>query len=169
MAEMSEENPCPCGAGGALAACCGRYLSGAEAAPTAEALMRSRYTAFVVQDVAYLLRSWHDSTRPATLDLSDQAEFVWQGLEIFDRQDGGGDGQEGMVEFVARFSAAGEEHSLHERSRFVREDGAWYYVDGDVNPGRRKQEPVRSVRIGRNEPCPCGSGKKYKKCCLAKG
>jgi SEC-C motif-containing protein len=124
---------CPCGRTHAkgqvltLAACCGPYLAG-QAAPDAESLMRSRYSAFVRGDVAYLLATWHPSQRPAELQLEAGAQ--WLGLEIKQHRMTGDDTAE--VEFVARFRVAGKAVRQHERSRFVREDGRWFYVDGDV-------------------------------------
>ncbi|GAA1833052.1 YchJ family protein [Pseudonocardia ailaonensis] len=112
---------CPCG-DGAYGACCGRFHAG-EPAPTAEALMRSRYAAFVLGDVAHLRRSWHPRTRPRRLDLDGGP--AWTGLEILDRVDGGPDDDEGIVEFRAHHTGG----VLHERSRFVRENGAWLYVE----------------------------------------
>jgi SEC-C motif-containing protein len=97
-------------------------------APDAETLMRSRYSAFVRGDVPYLLATWHASTRPASMDL--EAGARWLGLEIRQHRMTGADTAE--VEFVARFRVAGRAVRQHELSRFVREDGRWYYVDGDV-------------------------------------
>ena len=165
MAEKEKNRPCPCGSGLKFAECCGPFLEGSRPAPTAEALMRSRYTAFAVQDVPYILRSWHRSTRPGSLDLSDEAGFDWHGIEVLETEAGGAEDKAGVVEFIANFSGHGQDHRLHERAKFVCEEGQWLYVDGKVNPGR---VPVTSEKIGRNEPCPCGSGKKYKKCCQAK-
>lgn len=144
---------CPCGSGKPLAECCGRYHGG-EAAPTAEALMRSRYSAFVLQDDGYLRDTWHPKTRPSQLDLSAD-DSCWQGLEIVACRKGGLQDEEGVVEFVARYQGG----QLHERSRFVREQGRWFYLDGELLPPRQQPQP------GRNAPCPCGSGKKYKRCC----
>ena len=124
---------CPCGRASAkgqtlsLEACCGPYHAG-QAAPDAERLMRSRYSAFVRGDVAYLLATWHASQRPATLALETAAQ--WLGLEIKQHRVTGIDTAE--VEFVARFRVGGKAVRQHERSRFVREDGRWFYVDGDV-------------------------------------
>ncbi|MDQ0603074.1 SEC-C motif-containing protein [Streptomyces canus] len=116
---------CPCGLPEPYAKCCGRFHSGAAAAPTAEALMRSRYCAFVQQDAAYLLRTWHPRTRPASLDFD--AGMRWTGLEILGTGDGSAFHSVGTVTFRASFRGG----SLHERSRFERVDGAWVYVDGD--------------------------------------
>ena len=128
------DKACPCGrlaARGrarAYAACCGLAHTGEQPAPDAETLMRSRYSAFVLGDVPYLLRSWHSSTRPATLDLD--AGTKWLGLEIKQHRSTSEDRAE--VEFVARFRVTGRAVRQHERSRFVREAGHWFYVDGDV-------------------------------------
>ena len=125
--------PCPCGRTSAkgqtlsLEACCGPYHAG-QAAPDAERLMRSRYSAFVRGDVAYLLATWHASQRPATLALETAAQ--WLGLKIKQHRVTGIDTAE--VEFVARFRVGGKAVRQHERSRFVREEGRWYYVDGDA-------------------------------------
>ncbi|MCW2613554.1 MAG: uncharacterized protein JWN08_548 [Frankiales bacterium] len=112
---------CPCGTGPALDACCGRLHAGAATAATAEQLMRSRYSAFAVGDAAYLLRSWHASTRPRRLVLDPDEH--WLRLEVLARSDGGLFDTEGTVEFRAH-AASGV---VHEVSRFVRDDG-WQYV-----------------------------------------
>ncbi|MFI7018084.1 YchJ family protein [Streptomyces sp. NPDC050164] len=119
---------CPCGLPGAYGDCCGRCHSGTAAAPTAEALMRSRYCAFVKRDVAYLLRTWHPRTRPGTLELDPRMR--WTGLEILETSDGTAFHTTGTVEFRASYRGG----SLHERSRFERVDGAWVYVDGEFPP-----------------------------------
>jgi SEC-C motif-containing protein len=107
--------------------CCGLYLDESIPAPDAEALMRSRYTAFVVQRADYLLATWHASTRPAMLEFASGAK--WLGLEV--RSHKVLDADHAEVEFVARCREAGRATRLHERSRFVRESGRWFYVDGD--------------------------------------
>lgn len=125
--------PCPCGRPVTYADCCGRLHVG-QIAPDAETLMRSRYTAYVLNNEAYLLASWHASTRPASLDLSSPAEAQpapqWLGLEV-KRSIPAGDAA--TVEFVARYRRNGRAVRLHEVSRFVREDGRWFYVDGDID------------------------------------
>jgi SEC-C motif-containing protein len=122
--------PCPCG-GGSYTACCGRWHDGPMrgAAPDAERLMRSRYSAYVLGLERYLLDTWHPSTRPAGLAL-DPAGTKWLGLEIRARQQV--DATQAKVEFVARSRVAGRGQRLHETSRFVLEGGRWYYVDGAV-------------------------------------
>lgn len=121
------EPACPCGSGKPLADCCGLYLDGPATAPDAESLMRSRYTAYVLQREAYLRATWHASTRPPGLDLSPTR---WIGLTV--KRHAPQDGDHAIVEFVARYKINGRAHRLHETSRFVREDGQWFYVDGDV-------------------------------------
>ncbi|GAA4474762.1 YchJ family metal-binding protein [Rhodococcus olei] len=118
---------CPCLSGETYGDCCGRFHSGALQAPTAETLMRSRYSAFAVGDADYLLRTWHPTTRPTTLDLD--ADQTWVGLDILARTAGGPLDSSGTVEFVAHYRYGGQRDSLHEHSRFVREHGRWLYVD----------------------------------------
>lgn len=120
--------PCPCGHEAGYAHCCGPLHAG-EAAPTAEALMRSRYSAYVLRREDYLLASWHPSTRPASLKLAAQEPPpTWLGLEVKRHEQ---NGEEATVEFVARLRyGGGKAQRMHEISRFVREAGRWYYVDG---------------------------------------
>ncbi|MFC3814228.1 YchJ family protein [Lysobacter sp. GCM10012299] len=121
--------PCPCGLGRPYADCCGPLHAGA-AATTAEALMRSRYSAYVRGDSDYLRETWHPDTRPAPLDLGDSASTRWLGLEVKRHAMTGADSA--IVEFVARYKVGGAPAvRLHELSRFVREDGRWFYVDGE--------------------------------------
>lgn len=120
--------PCPCGQPKDYVECCGAYHAGS-AAPTAEALMRSRYSAYVLGLESYLLDTWHASTRPT--DAAPDATTRWLGLAIKRFEATGAD--RALVEFVARYKIAGRAHRLHETSRFVREDGRWFYVDGDVD------------------------------------
>jgi SEC-C motif-containing protein len=123
--------PCPCGSGDRFDGCCGPLLAGAAAAPTAERLMRSRYTAFVTGDERYLSDTWHPGTRPDSLDL-DPAQR-WTGLEILATEDGGEEDARGVVEFRASWSFGRERGALHERSRFVRRSQRWWYLDGAVS------------------------------------
>lgn len=127
--------PCPCGSGRTLQACCGRYHAGelAGQAPDAEALMRSRYSAFVLDRLDYLLASWHPDTRPASIEPNEPG-LRWLGLEVkrHQRQDA----DHATVEFVARSKLGGRAHRLHEVSRFERIDGRWYYRDGNLSPSR---------------------------------
>lgn len=124
---VGPDSPCPCGGGDPYQACCGALHSGRATAGTAERLMRSRYSAFVVQDAAYLLRSWHSSTRPGSVDFEPAQQ--WTGLDVLGSTAGSAFHTEGTVEFRAHFTVAGRAHSQHEVSRFVREDGQWVYLD----------------------------------------
>lgn len=108
-----------------------------EAAPTAEALMRSRYTAYTLLREAYLLATWHHSTRPASLELPLEQHRKWLGLEVTRHEQTGLD--EATVEFVARYKVNGRAHRLHEISRFVREAGRWFYVDGNISIEDRRR------------------------------
>lgn len=121
---------CPCGSGAAYAQCCGLLHAGAAAA-SAEALMRSRYSAYVLGLTRYLLASWHVSTRPSTIDLaSDLHTRKWLGLSVRAQQDTGP--ESAMVEFIARYRVdGGSATRIQECSRFVREEGRWYYLDAE--------------------------------------
>lgn len=120
---------CPCSSGDTYDACCGPVLVGSRPAPTAERLMRSRFTAFATGDEDYLLRSWHPSTRPAELVLDDGIR--WLSLDIVETRAGGPFDAEGEVAFEASYRADGARSTLRERSRFVREMRLWLYVDGE--------------------------------------
>lgn len=130
--------------------------------------MRSRYSAYIEHAIDYLGDTLHplhrsDWDRDATRRWSEGA--VWHGLEILDVEAGQPGDTEGVVEFVARFDENGIHREHRERSRFRCEHGRWYYVDGDVpKPATQRHE---RPKVGRNEPCPCGSGRKYKRCCGA--
>jgi len=156
---------CPCSSGKPFDDCCGPLLSGARPAPTAEALMRSRYSAFATGNIDYLEQSLQPGTRgdfnpDHARDWSSSSE--WTGLEVRSTRAGQPGDAEGMVEFVAHFRMNGKDHVHHETGRFAFEDGRWWYVDGTMGP-----PPRTAVKVGRNDPCLCGSGKKFKKCCGA--
>ncbi|WP_209313969.1 YchJ family protein [Blastococcus sp. TF02A-35] len=118
---------CPCGSGLPYDGCCGPLHAGERAAATAEQLMRSRYSAFAVGDPSYLLATWHPTTRPRDLELDPGTR--WTGLQVVSTAGGGMLAAEGTVEFVARYVHDGAAGEQRERSRFVREGGAWRYVD----------------------------------------
>jgi SEC-C motif-containing protein len=121
---------CACGSGKKFTDCCGIYLHGNALPATAEALMRSRYTAYTLLNENYLLATWHASKRPATLSLADESQTKWIGLEVKRHEQQ--DADHAIVEFVARYKVNGRAHRLHEVSRFIREAGQWFYVDGDI-------------------------------------
>lgn len=125
-----DEDACPCGHPARYRDCCGRYLERGEPAPTAEALMRSRYSAYVAGDEAYLLATWSPATRPAALNLGDDTATRWIGLQVKRHEQQ--DASHAIVEFVARYKINGRAHRLHEISRFVCEAGRWLYVDGET-------------------------------------
>jgi len=128
---------CPCGSRLAYGVCCGPLHDGV-AAPDAAALMRSRYSAYVLANEAYLLATWHASTRPPQLDPDTAATPKWLGLTVRRHLATGPD--TASVEFAARYRVHGRGHRLHEFSRFVREAGRWYYVDGE-NPAAAAKSP----------------------------
>jgi SEC-C motif domain protein len=120
---------CPCGSGVAFGACCEPLLDGASA-PTAEALMRSRFSAYATGRLDYVFRTWHPRTRPA--DISPIPGMAWVSLEVLKTVDGGGSDGAGTVEFRAWYRSADRTQALHETSRFTRRAGRWVYVDGDI-------------------------------------
>lgn len=159
---------CPCGSSLDLAACCGRFHDGAPA-PTAETLMRSRYAAYALGKFEYLAAT---SAGPA-LAAFDRADAErshlttrWLGLDIRRMKKGGVRDSDGTVKFIAHFSQDGQAGTLVETSEFRRIDGAWAYWDRQ-DPRAPGATGLRSTDVGRNDPCPCGSGKKHKKCCGA--
>lgn len=121
---------CPCGTNHPYSDCCGRYLDSNVIPATAETLMRSRYTAYTLLNEKYLLSTWHPSTRPQQLGLADDASGKWLGLQVKRHEQT--DDTHAVVEFVARYKVGGRAQRMHEVSRFVREDGRWFYVDGDM-------------------------------------
>lgn len=155
---MTIAKTCPCGSGISYQDCCMPYLQKVNPAPTAAALMRSRYSAYVFNDMDYILDTWHPSTRPDSIS-SDNAR--WLGLTILSTQKGVQPHTDGTVEFIAHYEHDGRLGQLHEVSRFLYENDRWYYYDGEL----RQTTESSNRKIGRNDPCPCGSGLKYKKCC----
>lgn len=147
---------CPCGSGDSLADCCGRYHEGA-AAPCAQSLMRSRYSAYVLGNVDYLVATSLPAQQ-TKLDVEGirawSLQSTWLGLEVEHSELLGGQPEHARVTFVARWHDADGEHSHRERSAFVQNGGRWYFID-----------PTVGLQAGRNDPCPCASGQKFKKCC----
>ena len=157
---------CPCGSAASYEDCCEPLIKGSTHAVTAEQLMRSRYSAYAMKEIAYLKASLHpdhrsDFNEDTTRAWADRAE--WHSLEILRTAGGGNDESNGEVEFIATYTDNGIKKEHHELASFKKEAGSWYLVDGKVLPPR---QVVRAApKIGRNDPCPCGSGKKHKKCC----
>lgn len=121
---------CPCSPQKKYSQCCEAYLNNTKIPETAEALMRSRYSAYVLHNADYLLKTWHPSTRPNALELQD--DIKWLGLKIISTSEGMPGDTSGTVEFVARNKLAGRAFRLHENSHFLFENGSWYYVDGEL-------------------------------------
>lgn len=153
---------CVCGNPGTTEECCGALISGARTARTAEELMRSRYAAYVQGAIDYLVET-HDPDSRSSFDEGSarrwSAQARWQGLSVVAVEGGGPADTTGVVEFIARYAQDGHPQAHHERSRFRKLGDCWYYMDGAAPPVTRQQ------RVGRNERCPCGSGRKYKRCC----
>jgi SEC-C motif-containing protein len=155
---------CPCGSQSTYDACCAPLITGTVKPETAEQLMRSRYTAYAKGAIPYLYDTTHPSHRQG-YDHDGTQEWAentdWQGLEVISTNGGGPDDSIGEVEFKALYVGEGLKRVHHEVGRFRKADGIWYFTDGKM-VGRM---PIKSDKVGRNDPCPCGSGSKYKKCC----
>ena len=157
---------CECGLEGTTKTCCLPIIKGEKDAPTAEALMRARYTAYVEHEIDFLIGSLHPEhehnvDRESTKQWAESA--AWMGLDVLNVKDGSENDETGEVEFIAHFQIKEQDQAHHERATFAKHKGKWFFVDGQELQG---QPVVRDTpRIGRNEPCTCGSGKKYKKCC----
>ena len=121
---------CPCESGLDYDLCCGRFIDEGALPETAEQLMRSRYTAFTLDRISYLEKTWHPTTRPASIETDNNVR--WLGLKIRRAEQGGADDEEGVVEFVARYKIDGRGYRLHEISRFAKENGQWLYMDGEM-------------------------------------
>ena len=162
---MKSEDNCPCKSGKTFGECCQGVISGERKAETPEELMRARYTSYVTGDVTFLKSS---ATEAVQAEFDEEASKAWSrtaewhGLEVI-RTEGGKDDAHGVVEFRALYTANGEFCNHHEVATFVKEKDGWKFEDGELvgETPIVREEP----KIGRNDPCPCGSGKKYKKCC----
>lgn len=161
---------CPCGSGKPLENCCAPIIQGQERADTAEALMRARYTAYTQHDIDFIMRSTHpdglaDSDIDAMRAWAESAE--WAGLEVLQTEGGSADDRKGLVEFKAHYLINGVKHHHHEVSGFIQGESGWLFRDGEVlasGPSEKPKPVVNELKIGRNDPCHCGSGKKFKKC-----
>jgi SEC-C motif-containing protein len=157
---------CPCGTHKTYALCCGVFIDAEKIAPTPETLLRSRYTAFTQGNVEYIA----DTMRGAATQQFDAENArrwaqhaVWLGLEVIRAQPVTDSDNKAFAEFIIRYRWQGKIESIHEISEFQRENARWYYVNGE--PGAATAQRRNTVKIGRNDPCPCNSGKKHKKCC----
>lgn len=164
---------CSCGLDAPYEDCCGRFLSGKLQPQTAEELARSRYTAYVRRREDYLEDTLHPrerakAARSKTWAGGARSEnwahgATWEGLEVGQVERGGAEDKDGIVSFSAKYTLRGESHTLEERALFQKQRGRWFYVgaeQAEQTPTTREQP-----KVGRNDPCPCGTGKKYKKCC----
>lgn len=155
---------CPCGSQKNFSECCEPIISGGQPSQTAEQLMRARYSAYVLAEMDFIFESTHPDHRQGydhagTKEWAESSE--WQGLEIVSTSRGGADDSVGEVEFIARFTEKGSSREHHEAGQFKRKEGRWYFTDGQLV----RQKPLTVTKIGRNDPCTCGSGLKFKKCC----
>ena len=156
---------CPCGSGLAYAECCEPYITGIRNAPTAEALMRSRYSAYAEHAIDYIVET-------CTLEEKDKIDVTqtrnwsekskWLGLKILSTDKGGPEDTKGIVEFQALYETDGLRDNHHEKAEFIKQNGRWFYNEGNIIP---KTVTRAGPKVGRNDPCPCGSGRKYKQCC----
>jgi len=160
---LNRQSACLCGSGLGYGDCCGLYHATEALPATAEALMRSRYTAYAQHDADYLRRTWDSGKCPDAIDFSRETA-AWERLEILDTKKGGLHDDKGTVEFKAYYRQDGEACVLHEVSRFIKKDGRWLYLDGVI---KSLGKIGATVNLGKNAPCPCGSGKKFKRCCGA--
>ena len=160
---MTLSTPCPCTPDKLYADCCQPFHVGRGVAPTAEQLMRSRYSAWALGLIDYIIQTTAIKQQPALVPAEMRQwanEAKWQRLEVIDTLAGSADDNFGEVEFKAYFTLPDDEqiHTHHERSHFAKDNDRWYFLDPNIL--------ARSARLaGRNDPCPCASGKKYKKCC----
>jgi SEC-C motif-containing protein len=157
--------PCPCGSGQPFADCCEPVLAGRRPAATAEALMRARFTAHVVHDFGFLHRTYRPTSRQPYVEEKGTPTTQWTKLVVHHHEEGPAP-DTATVDFSAYGTEEGRELVLHEKAEFARQDGGWIYT----RALREGPAPFKATarKPGRNDPCPCGSGKKYKQCCLLK-
>lgn len=159
---MSNTKPsCLCGSNTSYKDCCQPYHIHKKSPETAEDLLRSRFTGYAMQNVAYLLDTWNISTRPNDIDFSNE-DVIWTKLEILSIKKGSKKHNKGIIEFKAYYTSNSEEYTLNEISRFKKTSNNWFYVDGIV---KSTSKLGLQTNHGKNAPCSCGSGKKFKRCC----
>ena len=164
---MSEKiDLCPCGSGKKYGECCEPIIKNTSKALTAESLMRARYTAYVVHEIDFIINSCEEGEGIADIDKKATEDWsrnsTWNGLKILRTEKGQEGDDEGVVEFTADYTLKQMHDVHHEVAAFKKINGEWKYVAGNIITTTVKRE---GRKIGRNEPCPCGSGKKYKNCC----
>lgn len=152
---------CKCGLGLEYESCCQPFHQGNKIPVTAESLMRSRFTAYAMQNDAYLLQTWDATKRPALIDFSKE-DVEWTKLEVLTTKKGTEKDSKGIVEFKAYYMQGNEAYVMNEISRFTKQAGRWLYLDGKVKSFAKEGEQNNQ---GKNAPCSCGSGKKFKRCC----
>ncbi len=163
---MSEKNTCPCGSGKAYTACCEPVITGKSPAPTAEALMRARYSAYAKHEIDFIMKSCIRREGENEIDPEETRRWSessqWLGLTIHRTEAGSASDSKGLVEFSAFYSQKGLRDEHRETAQFRKVDGQWLYAEGTM----AATTVVRTgEKVGRNDPCPCKSGKKYKQCC----
>ena len=167
MSTTTTTDLCPCTSGRSFTDCCEPVVTGARPAVTAEEVMRGRYSAYAKGIISFILTSTHPDRRSECDEKAIKAwseNSVWDSFEVVSTQKGQTGDKEGAVEFIARFTEDRMKKTLHETGEFKCIDGLWYYVDGKIHP--HKPFVRQEEKINRNDPCTCGSGKKYKKCCM---
>ncbi len=165
---MESPMNCPCGAAAEYAACCEPIIKGVRPAVTAEELMRARYSAYTQVEVDFIQESLHPDARSDSdpAGARDWAEnSTWHGLEVLNTEAGGPGDDAGKVEFIASYTYDGQDKQYREVAEFERVEGHWYFRGG--RPAVKQPIVRDEPKIGRNDACPCGSGRKYKRCCGA--
>lgn len=171
---MQQAILCPCGTSQNYSQCCALIHQNPQQTPSAEKLMRSRFSAFVLEDVDFIIDTYHSSCQASlsAQEIAQATKAKWLKLEIVStHQNSTQENSESYVEFKAWFNEDNQLQLLHEKSRFVKEEIngqlCWRYIDGEhIESTNTLEEKQQSTKINRNAPCPCNSGKKYKKCCL---
>ncbi len=157
---------CPCGSGKPYGECCEPIIKGTKKASTAEALMRARYSSYVKQEIDFIIKTCEEGDKIAEIDRQATEDWsknsTWHGLKIVRTEKGAESDEEGVVEFEATYTQKNIRDIHHETAYFKKINGDWMYSVGQMTPTTVVRE---GRKIGRNEPCPCGSGKKYKNCC----
>ncbi len=170
---MTNADLCPCGSQQSFLTCCAPLINRQYPAPTAAALMRARYSAHALAAnqshcIDYLMDTWAEDQR-GYINRQQVADWAinseWLGLDVVEHKTAG---DLATVEFVAHYKHDGKQHSHHELSRFHRDSGHWYFVDGEEVASKKTNTSTTHKHLGRNDSCPCGSGKKFKRCCINK-